>query len=465
MFRSLFQLIFEAVASKRFIYSFCCFFIFAQSFFAQEKITVLKQKRILFILDASGSMNEKWNGLKKWNIAVSNLSSLIDSFTRQNKDVEIGIRLLGHQFSKELNICTDSKLELPFAKSYTKKDVEMQIGKYTPKGNTPLAYALEQAEKDFQNVEQYENTIILITDGVENCFGMPCEVAQKLTSKRIVISPYIIGLGIDTSSFYKLECIGKFVDVRDKDAFSKVVKSILTEVSLRTTLDIRFFNTSKQQIYNIPFSLYDKRSGLDIYNFIKTQSPRTDTIHVNSQYRYRLEVHTLPEYIVEDLNIVSGKHNVIDIPLNIANFEIVNIDKSYSNLFVIKSDSNSLNHFWDGNLKPNYQKQSSLKSYVLSVPYLFKDSLSISEEAPVLFHQPSKSTLLLKLASSNLQVSLLDEQYQWIMDILYTEMPQKIDLITGNYILVFKEKDKKLSKTKQHLLFLKENQIYNYLIQ
>jgi hypothetical protein len=96
---------------------------------------------------------------------------------------------------------------------------------------------------------------------------------------------------------------------------------------------------------------------------------------------------------------------------------------------------------------------------------LYKDSLTISEEAPVLFHQPSKSTLQLKLASTNFQVSLLDEQYQWIMDVSYTEIPQKIDLISGNYILVFKEKVKKLSKTKQHLLFLKENQTYNYLIQ
>jgi hypothetical protein len=73
--------------------------------------------------------------------------------------------------------------------------------------------------------------------------------------------------------------------------------------------------------------------------------------------------------------------------------------------------------------------------------------------------------LQLKLASANLQVSLLDEQYRWIMDISYSDMPQKIDLITGNYILVFKEKDKKLNRTKQHLLFLKENQTYNYLIQ
>lgn len=461
----LINFLFDKIALKRLLIVFLIVVAYSNCLFSQEKVTVLKQKRVLFILDASGSMNEKWNGLKKWNIAVSNLSSLIDSFTRQNKDVEIGIRLLGHQFSKELNICTDTRLELPFAKSHTKKDVEMQIGKYTPKGNTPLAYALEQAEKDFQNAESYENTIVLITDGIENCFGMPCEVAQKLTSKRIVISPYIIGLGIDTSSFYKLECIGKFVDVRDKDAFSKVVKSILTEVSLRTTLDIRFFNTTNQQIFNIPFTLYDKRSGLDIYSFIKTQSPRTDTIHVNSQYKYRLEVHTLPEYVIEELNIIPGKHNVIDIPLNISNFEIINFDKSYSNLFVVKSDSLSLNHFWDGNLKPNYQKQSQMKRYVLSIPYLYKDSVSIAEESPVLFSQPQKSTLQVKLASSNLQVSLLDEQYRWIMDIMYSEMPQKIDLITGNYILVFKEKDKKLNRTKQHLLFLKENQTYNYLIQ
>lgn len=85
---------------------------------AQDESQIFN-KRVLFILDGSGSMNERWQTETKWDMAISTLSSLIDSFEKVNRDFEIGIRVLGHQYTKNQQRCDDTKLEIEFSKELT----------------------------------------------------------------------------------------------------------------------------------------------------------------------------------------------------------------------------------------------------------------------------------------------------------------------------------------------------------
>ena len=85
---------------------------------AQDESQIFN-KRVLFILDGSGSMNERWQAETKWDMAISTLSSLIDSFEKVNRDFEIGIRVLGHQYNKNQQRCDDTKLEIEFSKELT----------------------------------------------------------------------------------------------------------------------------------------------------------------------------------------------------------------------------------------------------------------------------------------------------------------------------------------------------------
>jgi hypothetical protein len=82
------------------------FLLFSITVKSQEESQIFN-KRVLFILDGSGSMNERWQSETKWEMAITTLSNLIDSFEKVNRDFEIGIRVLGHQYHKNMQRCAD----------------------------------------------------------------------------------------------------------------------------------------------------------------------------------------------------------------------------------------------------------------------------------------------------------------------------------------------------------------------
>ncbi len=70
--------------------------------------------RILFLLDGSGSMLAQWEGKQRIQVAKTILSELVDSLATV-KNVELGLRVYGHQFNKKYQNCKDTKLEVSFA--------------------------------------------------------------------------------------------------------------------------------------------------------------------------------------------------------------------------------------------------------------------------------------------------------------------------------------------------------------
>ena len=76
---------------------------------AKPKVT-----RILFLLDASGSMMAPWEGQPRWNVAKRMLSKMVDSLNSY-PNLEVALRVYGHQFLNADKNCEDSRLEVPFA--------------------------------------------------------------------------------------------------------------------------------------------------------------------------------------------------------------------------------------------------------------------------------------------------------------------------------------------------------------
>ncbi len=67
-------------------------------------------KRVLFVLDASGSMDAQWGETSKMDIAKETLLELVDSVQRQDPTLSIGLRVFGHQYPRNENNCTDSEI-------------------------------------------------------------------------------------------------------------------------------------------------------------------------------------------------------------------------------------------------------------------------------------------------------------------------------------------------------------------
>ena len=168
---------------------------------AQESVQDKPLNRILLIYDASNSLNARWQSASKMTISKRLIAEIVDSLSALN-NVQLALRVYGHQSHYPPLDCHDSKLEVPFAPNNGKR-ISHVIKTLVPKGATPIAYSLTEAAKDFPPCDNCRNLIILITDGIEECGGDPCEASRYLQKQGIALKPFIIGIGKDFShDFY-----------------------------------------------------------------------------------------------------------------------------------------------------------------------------------------------------------------------------------------------------------------------
>ncbi len=157
----------NTVAIKfRIIISALLIFLSISAFAQKEPPTVNKPiplTRILFIFDASQSMLGRWQSDTKFNIAKKIISEMLDSIANL-RYTEFALRVYGHQNQYPPQVCSDTKLEVPFAAGNAGK-IKTRLRTITPKGTTPLAYSLEQSAKDFPPCSNCRNIVVLITDG------------------------------------------------------------------------------------------------------------------------------------------------------------------------------------------------------------------------------------------------------------------------------------------------------------
>ena len=148
--------------------------------FCQTKVQqkLPDRTRILFLLDASGSMQEQWlrPNQSRWTVAKSILTKLVDSL-RQKTKLELGLRVYGHQSPQEQKNCKDTRLEVPF-KAKNHSLIIDKLEEIRPRGVTPITYSLEQAAGDFPSGPGYRNIVILVTDGIESCGGDVCAMSR-----------------------------------------------------------------------------------------------------------------------------------------------------------------------------------------------------------------------------------------------------------------------------------------------
>jgi Ca-activated chloride channel family protein len=203
--------------------------------------------RILFLLDGSGSMWGLFEKEVKIDVAKRLLTKLVDSIS-QNKEVEMALRAYGHVSPKVKQDCKDTRLEVPFGPD-NKDQIIARLKEIRPKGTTPIAYSLSVAANDFPRANNVRNIIILITDGIEECGGDPCQVSLSLQKRGIMLKPFIIGLGINEDLISQLDCAGNFFNATDENSFENILNVVISNALNNTTAQVKTCSTvmEKQQ--------------------------------------------------------------------------------------------------------------------------------------------------------------------------------------------------------------------------
>ncbi|MGM0649350.1 MAG: vWA domain-containing protein [Bacteroidota bacterium] len=271
--------------------------------------------RILIIFDSSQSMLGRWDGRRKIDIARNLLSEMLDSL-RLLDDVEVALRVYGHQKQVPPQDCSDTKLEVPFEKDNIEK-IKFTLENLVARGTTPIARSLEEGSYDFPGDKSARNIIILITDGVEACEGDPCAVSLALQEKGVILKPFIIGVGLDVEFKDVFDCVGFYFDANNSKQFRHALNAIVDQVMNFTSAQVNLLDTEgKPNETNVAMSFYDELSGALRYNYVHTinEQGQPDTVLLDIMTKYDLEVHTIPPVRKDSIVLEPGIHNIIELP-------------------------------------------------------------------------------------------------------------------------------------------------------
>jgi len=332
---------------NRYLILFALLLLVAGNSYSQMKSTQ-KPTRVLFILDASGSMNGKWKETTKMDMAKKILSHLSDSLSREN--IPFAVRVFGHQKDKSLVDCKDTKLELPFNPN-NQTNLQKTLDRVVPKGYSPIALSLESAVNDFPLTKtEQRSVIILISDGFENCEGDACDASRKLQSAGIYLRPYIVGLGLTPEQKKSFECVGQIFDIQESENISQaqIANVVITSMLNPTSLQVNLLNVNdKATETNVAMSFFNENTSALKYNFYHTLNAynQPDTLFVDPSIKYQIKVHTHPSKTLHDVELVQGKHVIkaIETPQGSLKLTMLGNTKAKNIKCIIKQNGKIIN--------------------------------------------------------------------------------------------------------------------------
>ena len=406
--------------------------------------------RILFILDASNSMNARWTTEQtRIQAAKELLAQAVDSLVG-TPNLEIALRVYGHQspVTATFQDCNDTKLEVPFGKD-NYNTIKYRIKSIEAKGTTPIARSLEAAAGDFPDATT-RNVIILITDGLEACDNDPCIIAQKLKDKGVKVTPFVIGLGMDLSYLDKFNCIGTYSEAETKDAFKSVLGNVINKALVNTTVQINLNDITKNpKETDVTLFLYEAGTKKLKYTFTHTinRFGYPDTVIMDPKYKYDLVVNTLPKVEKNNISILRNIHNtiVVDAPQGYINVRFTNASKPYQIESRIMQETSTATLNVQHMNTPDKYLIGKYKVEVLTLPRFYKtvevtqsSMVSIDVEAPGFFNYK-----LGNLIVGQIFVKKEDGTNEWVCNIDQNAKSGQWQLQPGNYLLVYRQRNLK----------------------
>ncbi len=441
----------KKILAIRYLSFFVFFVLFHFSLISQ--ITSEKKiplTRILFIYDASNSMNAQWQSGNRHEIAKKLFTDALDSL-KNAENLELALRVYGHQkYYKQGQDCDDTKLEVPFGKKNVPQ-LKSKLKEISPKGTTPIAQTLEKAGNDFPSCSDCRNIIILITDGIEECNGDPCAVSMALQKKGIVLKPFVIGIGLDMEFKKTFECVGNYFDAAKEETFKTVLNIVISQALNTTTAQVNLLDVnSKPTETDVNMTFYDQFSGRIMYNYIHTINHRgnPDTVNIDPISTYKLVVHTIPQVSKDSIKLNAGKHNIIALDAPQGNLYLKVGGADYKTLKAIIRKSGEMQTL-------NVQDFETTVKYIvgnydleiLSLPRVTIKNINIRQSHTTTIEIPQPGIASIMMNSAGFCSLFVEEnnELKWIYNLNENSTKETITLQPGNYRVEYRSKTAKLS--------------------
>ena len=405
--------------------------------------------RILFVFDASNSMNATWQSDRKITVARELLSQTVKELD-DKPNVELGLRVYGHQvaIAPGKQDCEDTRLEVSFRPNNGSL-IEKTLDRVQCKGTTPIARSLEKAANDFPDCPECRNIIILITDGIEACDGDPCAVSKALQRKGIILKPFVIGVGLEDEFKDTFNCVGNYYDATNEESFKNILDIVVTQALNNTTAQVNLLDDfGNPTETNVTVNLFDENTEELVYGFVHTLNHKgnPDTLSLDPVITYRVEAHTVPNITKENVTILPGKHNIIALDAGQGDLIVKVTGSLGSEIPVILRKK--------GNLETAHVMQTNAKERILTDMYDLEiltlprteiSDVEVSQDKTTTVTIPEPGMLNLDLASPGYGsiAKLEGSDLRWVVNIDDSNLRQQIKLQPGKYKLTYRSKNSK----------------------
>ena len=405
--------------------------------------------RILFVFDASNSMNATWQSDRKITIARSLLNQAIAE-VNDKPNVELALRVYGHQVQIEpgKQDCDDTRLEVSFRPNNGDL-IQRTLNRLTPKGTTPIARSLEKAAGDFPECSNCRNIIILITDGIEACDGDPCAVSRALQEKGIILKPFVIGVGLDDEFKDTFNCVGNYYDATNEATFKNILDIVITQALNNTTAQINLLDDyGKPTESDVTVNLFNQATDQLEYGFVHTLNHKgnPDTLSLDPLITYRVEVHTIPNLTKKDVKITPGRHNVIALDAGQGDLELKVAGQLGEDIPVVlrKAGKMETAHVMYSNRKAKVLT-GTYDLEVLTLPRIRIPDVKVTERKTTTVNVPEPGVANLSLSTAGYGSIARKEgsALVWVANIDNNQINQTFRLQPGEYKLTFRSKNSK----------------------
>lgn len=220
---------------------------FENMYVDQNKVHSLDQPTLLILLDASSSMNERdRSGTVKMDAARWVVSDVVGQLDTNKTSVG----LLAFNGG-----CNSTRLYVEPTNTNPYR-ITAVVKRLPTGGSTPLAASIKKAGEILSHTKQ-KVRLLIISDGVETCYGDPVYEAQMLM-KLYDIEPtiYVVGYNVDSNAKQQLKSIahvgkGGYFDVQDSATLGKMINEIVFSAKIK---DSSFSKDGKIYKLSVNFS-------------------------------------------------------------------------------------------------------------------------------------------------------------------------------------------------------------------
>ena len=189
---------------------------------------------IMFVMDASGSMKkDAGNGYSRMDNAKRAIAQMLTDVDASNR---FGLTVYGH---RKARTCSDIQVVASVG-AVDAGFVNEFIQSLEPKGETPIAASVKLAAAAFEQFPDQNNQLVVVTDGIEECGGDVCALADDLARYNVGLKVNVVGFTLNDQQKSLIRCLadktgGKYYDAQNGEALQTAFAQVNHDIKLSTS--------------------------------------------------------------------------------------------------------------------------------------------------------------------------------------------------------------------------------------